>query len=56
MLVCLPAAMDDHGSAATGTVMRSATLRAYATEAGFRGFEVLDQLEHDTLRFYRLTP
>jgi SAM-dependent methyltransferase len=55
-LVCLPAAMDDRPSAATGTVMRSDTFRGYAMEAGFRGFEVLDQLEHDTLRFYRLTP
>jgi SAM-dependent methyltransferase len=55
-LVCLPAAMDDRPSAETGTVMRSDTLRRYAMEAGFRGFAILDQLEHDTLRFYRLTP
>src|SRR5204862_1545554 len=31
---CLPYAMDDSGSAATGAVMRPATLRAYALDAG----------------------
>ena len=52
---CLPAAMGDPRSAATGAVMRSATLRRYAQEAGFRGVEVLP-LETPTWRFYRLTP
>lgn len=53
---CLPAAMTDRPSAGTGTVMRADTLRGYAEAAGFRSTEILDDLEHDTLRFYRLTP
>jgi 2-polyprenyl-3-methyl-5-hydroxy-6-metoxy-1,4-benzoquinol methylase len=52
---CLPAAMTDRPSAGTGTVMRPDTLRRYAEAAGFHGTEILD-LEHDMLRFYRLTP
>jgi hypothetical protein len=36
--------------------MRAETLRGYAEAAGFRTTEILDDLEHDTLRFYRLTP
>jgi 2-polyprenyl-3-methyl-5-hydroxy-6-metoxy-1,4-benzoquinol methylase len=52
---CLPAAMGDPGTAATGAVMRPATLRRYAQEAGFRGVEVLP-LETEDWRFYRLTP
>jgi 2-polyprenyl-3-methyl-5-hydroxy-6-metoxy-1,4-benzoquinol methylase len=53
VLLCLPTSMVDHPSAATGTVMRPATLRRYATEAGFSQVEILD-LEHPMLRFYRL--
>ena len=53
VLCCLPSAMDDHTSAATGTVMRQATFEAYAKEAGFDGVSVLP-IEHDFLRFYRL--
>jgi hypothetical protein len=34
--------------------MRPDTLAAYATEAGFDGFEVLD-IENDLFRFYRLS-
>jgi SAM-dependent methyltransferase len=52
---CLPAAMGDPHTAATGAVMRAATLRRYAEEAGFSGVEVLP-LETETWRFYRLTP
>jgi SAM-dependent methyltransferase len=52
---CLPAAMTDEDSAATGTVMRESTMRQYAREAGFSGVDVLD-LPNDFLRFYRLTP
>ena len=48
--------MTDRPSAGTGTVMRADTLRAYAEAAGFGKTEILDGLEHDTLRFYRLTP
>jgi len=53
---CLPAAMTDQPSAGTGTVMRADTLRGYAEAAGFRRAEILHDLEHDALRFYRLTP
>ena len=55
VVACLPGAMGDAGTAATGAVMRPATLRRYAQEAGFRGVEVLP-LETPTWRFYRLTP
>jgi len=53
VLCCLPSAMDDHTSAATGTVMRRTTFEAYARQAGFDGVSVLP-IEHDFLRFYRL--
>jgi 2-polyprenyl-3-methyl-5-hydroxy-6-metoxy-1,4-benzoquinol methylase len=56
VLTCLPAAMTERPTAATGTVMRADTLRGYATEAGFGGFERLDEPALDMLRFYRLTP
>jgi ubiquinone/menaquinone biosynthesis C-methylase UbiE len=52
---CLPSAMGDPYTSATGAVMRPATLRRYAQEAGFRSVEVLP-LETETWRFYRLTP
>ena len=52
---CLPSAMGDPETAATGAVMRTATLRRYAHEAGFRNVEVLP-LETETWRFYLLTP
>jgi 2-polyprenyl-3-methyl-5-hydroxy-6-metoxy-1,4-benzoquinol methylase len=52
---CLPQAMGDPGTAATGTVMRPATLRQYATGAGFREVETLP-IETDFWRFYRLLP
>jgi 2-polyprenyl-3-methyl-5-hydroxy-6-metoxy-1,4-benzoquinol methylase len=53
VLTCLPSAMDDETSAATGTVMRTTTFEAYAKEAGFDGVSILP-IEHDFLRFYRL--
>jgi SAM-dependent methyltransferase len=52
---CLPVGMVGEDPAGTGTVMRAGTVRAYATEAGFTGFEVLP-IEDDFYRFYRLTP
>ena len=52
---CLPSVMGDPHTAATGAVMRPATLRHYAQQAGFAGVEVLP-LETETWRFYRLTP
>jgi SAM-dependent methyltransferase len=55
ILHCLPVGMTDSNAAGTGTVMRTDTLRKYATEAGFRDLEVLP-IEHFFFRFYRLTP
>jgi 2-polyprenyl-3-methyl-5-hydroxy-6-metoxy-1,4-benzoquinol methylase len=52
---CLPVGRSEEGSAATGTVMRTATVEGYAAEAGFSSVEVL-ALEHDSFRFYRLHP
>jgi len=56
VLVCLPSGLSEQPSAATGTVMRPDTFRRYAAEAGFKEVEILDQVEHDFLRFYRLSP
>lgn len=55
VLHCLPVGMVGEGAAGTGTVMRAGTVRRYAEEAGFSGFEVLP-IENDFYRFYRLTP
>ena len=55
VLHCLPVGMVGEGAAGTGTVMRPGTVRRYAEEAGFGGFEVLP-IENDFFRFYRLTP
>jgi 2-polyprenyl-3-methyl-5-hydroxy-6-metoxy-1,4-benzoquinol methylase len=52
---CLPSGMFEQPSAGTGTVMRPATLQAYAAEAGFSRFEALP-IEHDTFRLYLLRP
>jgi 2-polyprenyl-3-methyl-5-hydroxy-6-metoxy-1,4-benzoquinol methylase len=52
---CLPVGRSEEGSAATGTVMRTATLERYAAAAGFSSVEVL-AVEHDTFRLYRLHP
>jgi precorrin-6B methylase 2 len=53
LVACLPDAMGDPGSAATGTVMRPETLRGYAVEAGFTSVSVLP-IETGYWRFYRL--
>jgi SAM-dependent methyltransferase len=53
VLHCLPVGMADEGSVGTGTVMRSATMRRYAEDAGFTRFEILP-VETDFFRFYRL--
>jgi 2-polyprenyl-3-methyl-5-hydroxy-6-metoxy-1,4-benzoquinol methylase len=55
ILHCLPVGMVGEGAASTGTVMRADTVRRYAEEAGFTGFEILP-IENDFYRFYRLTP
>ena len=52
---CLPDGMSHQPSVGTGTVMRPATLRKYAVDAGFADVEILP-LEHDLFRFYRLVP
>jgi SAM-dependent methyltransferase len=54
VLHCLPVGMVGSDPAGTGTVMRESTVRRYAAEAGFTGFEVLP-VENDFWRFYRLT-
>ena len=51
---CLPAGRSETPSAATGAVMRPATLRRYARAAGFADAAILP-IEHDDFRFYRLT-
>ena len=48
--------MTERPTAATGTVMRTSTLARYASEAGFGGFERLDEPALDMLRFHLLTP
>ena len=53
VLHCLPVGMSQEHSAGTGTVMRTATLEAYATEAGFTSVEVLP-IAHDMFKLYRL--
>jgi ubiquinone/menaquinone biosynthesis C-methylase UbiE len=50
---CLPGAMGDPQTRATGAVMRPCVLRQYATEAGFRDVKVLP-IETEYWRFYRL--
>jgi len=55
VLHCLPTGMLEQPSAGTGTVLRPATVRHYAAEAGYSGVEVLP-IAHDFFRFYRLVP
>ena len=55
VLHCLPAGMAKQPSAGTGTVMRTATLKRYAREAGFRDVEILP-IENFFFRVYRLFP
>ncbi|WP_280421858.1 class I SAM-dependent methyltransferase [Nocardia carnea] len=54
LFVCLPDGMSSPPSAGTGTVMRPATLRGYALEAGFAKFDVLPIEDFGFWRFYRL--
>ncbi|MEV8635120.1 class I SAM-dependent methyltransferase [Streptosporangium sp. NPDC051023] len=56
LLICLPDGLSHRPSAGTGTVMRPATLRRYALEAGFRDVEVLPIRDFGFWRFYRLLP
>jgi 2-polyprenyl-3-methyl-5-hydroxy-6-metoxy-1,4-benzoquinol methylase len=55
LLMCLPSSMSEPGSAATGAVIRPATVRAYADAAGFVSTEVLP-IESLAFRFYLLRP
>jgi 2-polyprenyl-3-methyl-5-hydroxy-6-metoxy-1,4-benzoquinol methylase len=55
VLHCLPVGRTEADAAATGTVLRPDTLRAYAHEAGFGQVEILP-IDHDMWRFYRLVP
>lgn len=50
---CLPVGMIGEGAAGTGTVIRPATVRRYAEEAGFSSCEVLP-IKSDIWRFYLL--
>jgi hypothetical protein len=54
VVACLPGAMGDPHTAATGAVLRPATLRRYAEQAGFSGAEILP-LATENWRFYRLS-
>jgi 2-polyprenyl-3-methyl-5-hydroxy-6-metoxy-1,4-benzoquinol methylase len=56
VFTCLPAAMTERPTAATGTVMRADMMRRLGEEAGFARVERLDEPALDMLRFYRLTP
>jgi 2-polyprenyl-3-methyl-5-hydroxy-6-metoxy-1,4-benzoquinol methylase len=53
IVVCLPDGMSHKPTAATGTVMRPATLKKYALGAGFKEVEILP-IQNDFFRFYRL--
>lgn len=55
VLHCLAVGMVGGNAAGTGTVMRERTVRTYAEQAGFRGFQVAP-IENDFWRFYLLTP
>jgi 2-polyprenyl-3-methyl-5-hydroxy-6-metoxy-1,4-benzoquinol methylase len=52
---CLPTQLTEEPSAALGTVMRSATVRELAAEAGFASVDVLG-VENDLFRVYHLRP
>jgi 2-polyprenyl-3-methyl-5-hydroxy-6-metoxy-1,4-benzoquinol methylase len=52
---CLPNARAEEPSAATGTLLRPAAVRAMASDAGFTTVDVLP-IEHPQFRFYRLLP
>jgi len=55
VISCLPNAMGDPLTAATGAVMRPSTLRRYAAAAGFGDVDVL-AIDSGPFRFYRLLP
>jgi ubiquinone/menaquinone biosynthesis C-methylase UbiE len=55
-LVCLPDAMSHRPSTATGTVIRSSTVRGLAERAGLPAVDVLPIEGFGFWRFYRLRP
>jgi 2-polyprenyl-3-methyl-5-hydroxy-6-metoxy-1,4-benzoquinol methylase len=55
LLVCLPTSMSEPDSAATGTVIRPATVRAYAEAAGFASTETVP-VQGATFRLYLMRP
>jgi SAM-dependent methyltransferase len=55
IFTCLPAAMTDPRSAATGTVIREDAMRRYAQAAGFTSFRRIDDPTPEMLRFYLLS-
>lgn len=55
IFTCLPSAMNDPRTAATGAVIRESTMRRYATDAGFTSFRRIDDPTPEMLRFYQLT-
>ena len=52
--LCLPMGMAEQPSEAIGPMLRPDIMRRLAREAGFGDARILDELEHDALRFYRL--
>lgn len=54
VMECLHGSLQG-GGVGTGTMMRPATLRGYAREAGLTRVDILP-IEHDNWRFYRLRP
>ena len=52
--LCLPNSMVEQPSAAVGAVMRPETFRRLARQAGFEDVKVLDHIELESQRFYRL--
>ncbi|NPD03624.1 class I SAM-dependent methyltransferase [Nocardioides sp. zg-1308] len=54
LLICLPDGLSRRPSAGTGTVMRPAVLKAYASEARFTDMEVLPIEDFGFWRFYLL--
>ena len=55
VLHCLPVGRSQPDSAATGALLRPATMRAYAGRAGYVRTDVAP-IEHDVFRFFVLTP
>ena len=55
LLHCLPVGLSEQPSVATGTLLRPATLRAYAAEAGFPTVSTVP-IENRFYRLYRLIP